>query len=254
MLNRCHRRLGLLSPPPAAGRSPTASVGAWGQRPSPRAAGRSPTVLLGVWGRSPSPLESGRSPLAISKRPGPESRVAAAGRRPPAPHATRPQPRHSTRARARQLTMASGDQATPRPSRADVPATEPQHAGRRPAADAGTRAGPSTIRVSSCHHPGTTRHSLSGTTRSDPEPLAPATTRGGPHDPAGGGRWQLRLGPRARAGAGSCPRNRTRLGRKEIVATSRPCLTAHPGGRLGQGPRKRSRCPLLAVHGARFSA
>ena len=50
---------------------------------------------------------------------------------------TRPQPRHSTRARARQLPMASGDhwQATHRPSRVVVPATEPQHLGRCPAAN-----------------------------------------------------------------------------------------------------------------------
>ena len=135
VLARCHRRPGPLSPPLAAGRSPTASVGAWGQRPSPHVADRSLTAPFGAWDRSPSPPASGRSPIAISRRPGPESRATAAGRSPPAPPVTQPQPRRSTRARARQLPMASGDQATHRPSRTVVPATEPQHLGRGPAAN-----------------------------------------------------------------------------------------------------------------------
>ena len=50
---------------------------------------------------------------------------------------TQPQLRRRTRARARQLPMASGVQATVthRPSRTAVPATEPQHLGRCPAAN-----------------------------------------------------------------------------------------------------------------------
>jgi hypothetical protein len=52
---------------------------------------------------------------------------------------------------------------------------------------------------------------------------------------------------------GSCPRIRPHLGRKEIVATSWPCLSANLGSQLGRRPRTRSRCPLLAKHGARYS-
>ena len=97
-LFRCYRRLGPSSPPLAAGRSPTASVGAWGQRPSLHAADRSPTALAGAWGWSPSPTASGQSPIAFNGRLGPESLAIAAGRSPPAPTVTQPQPRISTRA------------------------------------------------------------------------------------------------------------------------------------------------------------
>ena len=97
-LVRCQRRPGPSSPPLAAGRSPTASVGAWGQRPSPHAADRSPTAFAGAWGRSPSPPTSGQSPLAFNGRLGPESHATAAGQSPPAPTVTQPQPRLSTRA------------------------------------------------------------------------------------------------------------------------------------------------------------
>ena len=67
VLARCHRRPGPLSPPLAAGRSPTASVGAWGQRPSPRAAGRSPTALAGAWGHLRTQRLGCRRPLIVGR-------------------------------------------------------------------------------------------------------------------------------------------------------------------------------------------
>ena len=114
-LLRCHRRLGPSSPPPAAGRSPTASVGAWGQRPSPHTADRSPSALAGAWGRSPSPPASGRNPFAINRAPG-----ARAPRRRGGPESARAY-RHSATTppqlagRARQLMMASRGLGTATP-------------------------------------------------------------------------------------------------------------------------------------------